>query len=367
MNVPDLPKTHCVAALIRSDDGPFRFELQQRPLPVPGPKELLVHLSCTGICGTDVTLASGNLGPTREILGHEGVGRVVAHGSGISKSDVKIGQRIGIAWIRDVCGSCVTCKVEGGETRCMEKIFSGQKVDGTFAEYAVVPSRYMILLPEDDAAGCLTDEMVAPILCGGVTAYKSIKVSGAKSKDWIAISGAGGGVGAFALQYAVAMGLRVVAVDGGKEKGEYCKQLGAEHYVDFMDGSVPEAVKTATGGLGVDVAIIAVGSGRAYQQAFEMMAPFGTIVCVGIPPPTDTFQAHPLSFIGMGLKVIGSAIGTREDILEALELVRQGKVKPAVIKAEMEELPQIAATFEKTMVVGKYVINLKRNGEHQQT
>lgn len=100
---------------------------------------------------------------------------------------------------------------------------SGLKRDGTFAKYAVVPSRYVIRIPEGSA-----DQLVAPILCGGVTAYKAIKVSGATPGQWIVISGAGGGVGALGIQFAKAMGFRVIAVDVGDAKREDCLQLGAE-------------------------------------------------------------------------------------------------------------------------------------------
>ena len=107
-----------------------------------------------------------------DVLGHEGVGRVVAIGDGVNPSTVRVGDRVGISWVRDVCGKCPSCLLPDGETRCVQQLNSGRKWDGTFAEYCVVPSRYILLLPDDLG---LSDEVIAPILCGGVTAYKALR------------------------------------------------------------------------------------------------------------------------------------------------------------------------------------------------
>lgn len=312
-------------------------------MPVLGPRDTLVRISATGVCGTDFALASGKLGPSRAILGHEGVGRVVALGSGIEPDQIKIGQRVGVAWMRDVCGSCAMCMTEKGETRCLQQIQSGRKVDGTFAEYTVVPQNYLMKLPEG-----LADEEVAPILCGGVTMYKALKVCGATPGNWIAITGAGGGVGSLGIQFAKSMGYRIVAIDGGEAKKSYCLELGAEAYVDFLSTkNIPEAVLGATKQRGVDAVLAVAGSSRSYQDSFHFLAPFGTLVCIGIPPPTDLVQFHPLQFIDNGFKVIGSAVGTRTDVLEALEFVARGEVKPRVQTATLEDLNKISDEFKK--------------------
>ncbi|KAK5442691.1 hypothetical protein LTS15_010898 [Exophiala xenobiotica] len=109
-------------------------------------------------------------------------------------SIIDIGSRVGIAWVRDICEKCFCCLALVGEARGLEMLCSGLKRDGTFAEYAIVPSRYVIRIPEG-----VPDRFVAPILCGGVTAFKAIKVSETASGQWIAISGAGGGVGALGV------------------------------------------------------------------------------------------------------------------------------------------------------------------------
>lgn len=318
------------------------FEVQELPLPEPGPNDVLVRLSASGVCGTDFALASGELGPTCPILGHEGIGRVVKLGTSLSEAQVRLGQRVGVAWQRDICGECAMCLHENGETRCYATVQSGRKVDGTFAEYTIVPFRYLMKLPEK-----LSDEQLAPILCGGLTIYKALKICGATPGTPVAISGAGGGVGALGIQYARAMGFRVIAVDAGEQKREYCLDLGAEAYIDVTQVSdTAAAVKEATDGRGVSAVLVTAGSGAAYQSSLGMLAPFGTLVCIGIPPPSQTMNFHPLSFIDHGYRIIGSAVGTRGDVLEALEFVDRKQVTPIVQTAKLEDLTEIA---KKTM------------------
>lgn len=284
----------------------------------------------------------GHLGPTRDILGHEGVGRIEELGSNVSSLDpsVMVGQRVGVAWVRDACGRCNFCIHSDGEVRCEQLSHSGRKWDGTFAEYTLVPLRYLTRIPE--YLDVVPDELVAPILCAGVTAYRAIKECRLVPGSWIGISGAGGGVGALGIQYAKAMGYRVIAVDTGVEKGEFCKALGAEHYIDIMVAkTLGDAVKSITGGRGCAGVIVTAGVNMAYQSAFEMLAPFGTYVCVGIPPPDQKMQLHPLLLIDSGAKMIGSVIGTRVDTIEAIEFVQRGLVIPKVEWAKLEDIEKL--------------------------
>ncbi|PKS05460.1 hypothetical protein jhhlp_008837 [Lomentospora prolificans] len=323
----------------RSDAG-FNFEIRSVPIPKLKPWEVLVKLSVTGVCGTDVSLAAGHVGPTCDILGHEGVGRVASIGSGVDPSAIKIGDRVGIAWVRDVCGRCPCCREPGGETRCLEQLNSGRKLDGTFAEYCVVPSRYLLTVPDDDK---LLDKDVAPVLCGGVTAYKALKMCGATPGEWVAIIGAGGGVGGLAVQYAKAMGYQVAAVDVGPARKNFCLQSGADQYLDALEGNMITAAKNLTPyKSGVKASIVTAGSGKAYQNGLDLLGAFGTLVCVGIPPPPETLVFHPLAVIDRGIRIIGTLVGTRTETLEALEFVRRGVVKPVVNMIRLEDLGQAA-------------------------
>lgn len=340
---------------------PPKIEVQSLPIPKPGPNDVLVRLNLTSLCGTDCTQAAGHLGPTKPVLGHEGIGRVEQLGSNVSSYDptIQVGQRVGVAWTRDFCGSCAFCTnlSQDGETRCATKPHSGTAVDGTFAQYTLVPARYLLRIP-DDEFGDVADEIVAPVLCGGVTAYKAIKsIPDLTPGQWIVVSGGGGGVGAFAVSFGKAMGYRVIATDAGPGKGSYALEEGAEHYIDITSpevaaAGVGESVKALTGGLGASAVIVCAGAPAAYQSALDMLAPFGTLMCVGIPPPGGVFAVHPLMFIASGWRVMGSAVGTRRDTLEALAFIKRGLVKPKVQWAELDRLAELMDDVSKGKVRG---------------
>ena len=370
-------RTQRAAILVKSGENP-KFELRNVAIPAYGPNDVLIRLSVTSICGSDYGLALGRMGQTREVLGHEGVGRVVELGSNVPSLDteLKVGQRVGLAWNRDVCGQCTFCMdpnhADQGEGRCGAKLFSGVVADGTFAEFAVAPLRYLIRLPSD--LDNVSDEDVVPIMCGGVTAYKAVKSCGLVPGQFVAVVGTGG-VGLLALQYAKAMGYRTIGIDVNADKGRLAREAAqVDHYVDISQvpkpaegqpGDTPfsspvgDAVKKLTpGGLGAAAVVIASGAAAAYQSAFGMLAPFGVYMAVGLVPLDKTVSFHPTALVAHGWQLKGSAVGSRGDILEALDFVRRGLVKPLTRPAKFEDIDQLVTNVGKAQVEGKYVIRL---------
>ncbi|CAK7216322.1 hypothetical protein SEUCBS140593_002830 [Sporothrix eucalyptigena] len=354
-----------------------KFEVRTVPVPTVGPNDVLIRLSVTSVCGSDYGLAAGHMGPCRDILGHEGVGRIVEFGANVESLDstLQIGQRVGLAWNRDVCGQCAFCMDPNNdaEARCSAKLFSGVAADGTFAEFAVAPVRYLLKLPAsfDD----VSDEDIVPIMCGGVTAYKAIKECGLLPGQFIAVVGAGG-VGLLALMFAKAMGYRTIGIDVNAEKGVLAKEHAhVDHYVNLSadvpkgDENTPQAnpfwspvgdvVKKLTpNGLGVQAVLVASGAPAAYQSAFGMLAPFGAFMCVGISPIDKPVLFHPVAFIANGWRLLGSAVGKRGDILEALDFVKRGLVKPLTKPAKFSAIDQLVTDVGLGKVDGKYVIRL---------
>jgi propanol-preferring alcohol dehydrogenase len=202
----------------------------------------------------------------------------------------------------------------------------------------------VLTIPESDE---LPDELVAPTLCGGVTAYKALKACGATPGEWVAIVGAGGGVGGLGIQYAKAMGFRVAAVDIGPAK-DSCIKMGADAYFDGASPATPAGLRKLTPNeAGAKAVIVTAGSGRAYQNALDLVAVFGTLVCVGIPPPDQAMSLHPLTLIDRGINLLGTLVGTRTETLEALEFVRRGVVKPVVESLNFDELDNLVNRFSK--------------------
>ncbi|KAH7230335.1 alcohol dehydrogenase [Fusarium solani] len=341
-------------AVLTNQGEDFSFSLQQRPIPTLEGAQVLVRLSTSGLCGTDFALAEGKFGPTRDILGHEGIGRVAKLGPAVTQGEVQVGQLVGVGWVRDACGSCHMCLAPGGETRCTLNSHSGWQVDGTLAEFAVVPSRYLVTLPED-----VPHRLLAPVMCAGVTVYRALKTSQAIAGDLVAISGAGGMLGTLGIQYGRAMGLRVIAIDG-RDQEQPCMAAGAEAYIDFTESSdLASRMVEVTDGRKVSAVLVCAGSVAAYESATCLVAPFGTIVCVGILPPQQKVGFSPTDLIDSGYQIIGSLVGTRKDIQEAADFVKRGLVKPQVRLVALSDLGEVLEEVRRGGEARKVVVDLK--------
>jgi propanol-preferring alcohol dehydrogenase len=225
-------------------------------------------------------------------------------------------------------------------------------VPGTLAQFTVAPDRFILPVPDDIPA-----EVLAPIICAGVTAYKALKICEAVPGSWIAISGAAGGVGTLAIQYARAMGYRTIAIDGGQRQRELCMDLGAETFIDFTEETdIPAAIDRETNGILCSAFIECSGVVSAYETAPSCLDYFSVLVCVGIPTPTAKVSYHPLQLIDRGIKFKGSIVGTRLDTSEAIDFVRRGLVKPRSRVITLEDLAQNVDSLDPAD--GKLVISI---------
>jgi propanol-preferring alcohol dehydrogenase len=155
-------------------------------------------------------------------------------------------------------------------------------------------------------------------MCGGVTAYVACKRSAVKPGQWLVITGAGGGLGHLGIQYAKAMGMRVIAIDGGEEKGTLCKSLGAEEYLDFTTVKDVTAEVTRITTYGAHAVIVFAASKESYGSAPNMLRPGGTVVAVGIPGDASVIAGAPPVLLALKrLNVVGSVTGTLKDVEEA--------------------------------------------------
>ncbi|KAH9939548.1 GroES-like protein [Amylocystis lapponica] len=320
-----IPKTQ-KAAVVQSTDAPLSIR-SDHPVKQPedlAPGECLVHLECTGVCHTDLHARNGDWPLAAKlplIGGHEGVGTVVAIGAHTQDSPVKLGDRVGIKWLAYSCLDCELCR-KGLEQSCLNGQYSGFTVDGTFSQYVVSYVSHVTPIPDG-----LDSAEAASILCAGITVYRAIKYSNAHIGDWIALPGAGGGLGHLAVQYAVAMGLRVLAIDTGAEKQALCTKLGAERWIDFAQTrDLVADIKAATGGLGPHAAVVTAATGAAYAQAIDYLRPGGTLMVVGLPARA-TLDADIFFTVTKSISILGSYVGNRQDAREALDIAARGRVK----------------------------------------
>jgi propanol-preferring alcohol dehydrogenase len=241
----------------------------------------------------------------------------------------------------------------GNESSCPARLTHGYTVDGTFAEYAIGWTYYVTPIPKS-----LDSAAATSILCAGLTVYKGLKCIKVLPNSWIAIPGAGGGLGHLAIQYAVAMGLRVIAIDSGEEKRKLCLSLGAERWVDFKESgdALVQNVVAAADGLGPQAAIVTAGVAASYTQACYYIRGTGTIICVGLPP--TPLQVPFELLVGKEIKLIGSAVGNRQDAIEALEFAARGKVACQYTLRSLEELETIFDEMTQGKIAGRVVLKI---------
>lgn len=323
------------------------LEIGTAAIPEPGPGEALVKVIASGVCHTDLHAAHGDwpVKPTLPLIpGHEGVGNVVKIGEGVT--EVKVGDLVGNAWLASACGNCEYCRT-GWETLCESQQNGGYSVNGSFGEYMLVDAKFAAHIPEGS-----DPYEIAPVLCAGVTVYKGLKQTEVKPGGWVVISGIGG-LGHIAVQYAVAMGMRVAAVDVAEEKLALARSHGAEVTVNAFAEDPAEAIQKATGGAH-GVLVTAVHP-AAFGQAIGMTRRGGTIVFNGLPP--GEFPAPIFDIVLKGLTIRGSIVGTRQDMIEALDFYAQGKIKPTFHTRPLEDMNAVLDEMVHAKIDGRVVID----------
>lgn len=328
----------------------FKEPLKIREMPEPGlrgPFDIIVRLEASGVCHTDLHAAEGDWTakpPLPLIPGHEGVGVVVEAGEMVR--EVKVGDRVGIPFLHSACGVCEYC-ASGSEMLCAAQQMTGFTVAGCYAELAVADSRYVAKLPDD-----VDPVAIAPHFCAGLTTYRAVKISGAGPAKTVLISGVGG-LGHFALQYARLSGARTIAVDVTEEKLEQARKLGADETINASEVDLPRAVRKLGG---ADIAIGTAVSARALRGAFDALKRGGRVVIVGLPPEELSIPVFNLVVKGVG--IIGSYLGTRQDLREAIALAARGLVTCEHTSAQMEEINDVFAEMKAGRVKGRTVLRI---------
>lgn len=335
------------AAVVHQLGSPLTID--ELELPKPDYGEALVKLETSGVCHTDLHAAQGDwpVKPTPPFVpGHEGYGTVVAVGDGVD--DLTVGDKVGNAWLWSACGRCEYCRT-GWETLCEHQRNGGYTVNGSFGSYMLVNAAYAPRIPDG-----VDPVEVAPILCAGVTVYKGLKVTDTRPGQWVAISGIGG-LGHVAVQYATAMGLRVVAIDVDDSKLALATSLGAEVVVNARTADVVAEVRNATGG--VHGVLVTAVHPEAFGQAIGLARRGGTIVFVGLPP--GDFPASIFDIVLKGLTIRGSIVGTRQDMVEAIDFFARGLIHPTVHTAALDDINTVFADMEQGRIDGRVVIDYR--------
>ena len=342
MTIPQTMKAAVVTELGKP------LDIREHPVPQIGVGQVLVRVRASGVCHTDLHAAMGDwpVKPTAPFIpGHEGVGEIVALGTGVTH--LKEGDRVGVPWLHSACGRCEHC-TGGWETLCESQQNTGYSVDGAYAEYVAADADYVGQLPDGFDFG-----PASPVLCAGVTVYKGLKEAEVRPGQWVAILGIGG-LGHMAVQYAKAMGMHVVAIDIADSKLKLAKSLGADEIINAADVDPVKEVISQIGG--VHGALVTAVNTKAFAQATGMLRRHGTMSLVGLPP--GDFPLPIFDVVLKRLTVRGSIVGTRLDLSEAMALAAEGQVKTTFSWAKLDDINEIFDWMREGRIEGRVVLEI---------
>jgi propanol-preferring alcohol dehydrogenase len=318
------------------DSRPLRAV--ELPEPEPGPGEVRVRVRTCGVCRTDLHLAEGDLAPRRPqtVPGHEVVGVVDARGEEAERFSV--GDRIGIAWLRGVCGRCRWCRT-GRENLCPDATFTGWDANGGYAELAVVPEAFAYRLPSE-----LGDAQAAPLLCAGIVGYRALKRSRLPPGGRLGIYGFGASAHVVA-QVAIAQGAVVHVLTRSEAARALALQLGAAS-AGPAEAAPPEPL---------DAAVLFAPAGELVPVAMRALDQGGTLAVAGIHL-TDVPRLVYAEELFREKQLCSVTANTRADGEEFLRLAGTLGVRPTVSPQPLADADRVLADLAADRVTGAAVL-----------
>ena len=332
-----------------------RVTVETVVVPDAGPGEVLVRPRACGVCHTDLHYREGAIGDDFPyLLGHEAAGVVEAVGDGVTS--VKPGDDVILAW-RAPCGACRSCR-RGRPWYCFDSRNARQRMaleDGTALTAAIGIGGFSELTLVD-AGQCvpmdprMSHDLAGLIGCGVMAGFgAALNTGGVSRGDSVAVFGCGG-VGDAAVAASALVGARlVVGVDIDDRKLEWARGFGATHTVNSRREDPVEAIRGLTGGVGVDVAIDAVGRPETFTQAFFSRDHAGTVVLVGVPDPSMRLELPMIELFGRGGAIrpawYGDALPTR-DFPMLVDLHLTGRLRLDGFLSERIGLGEVEAAFD---------------------
>lgn len=305
------------------------FQMVKRELPSPGDGTVRVKVQACGICHSDEYAKEGSRPGISypRVPGHEIAGVIDAVGAGVQGWEN--GQRVGVGWHGGHCGYCNSCRRGDFVTCSKGRQITGLTCDGGYTEYMLISAAALAAIPDEISA---TD--AAPLLCAGVTTFNSLRNSGARPGDVVAILGLGG-LGHLGVQFAAKMGFETIAIARGKDKEAFAKKLGAKHYLDSESQNAAAELEKLGG---ARVILSTVTSGKAVNAVLGGMGINGKTILVGNPD-------QPLEITGRLLiagrrSVSGWPSGSPIDSQDALEFCALTGIRPMTEIYPLERAPE---------------------------
>jgi D-arabinose 1-dehydrogenase-like Zn-dependent alcohol dehydrogenase len=320
------------AVEVTSPNGPF--QMVERALPDPRAREVRIKVQACGLCHSD-SLTKTGMWPGIQyprVPGHEIAGIIDAVGRDVP--EWRPGQRVGVGWHGGHCGHCPSCR-RGDFITCRNGQIPGITFDGGYADYVVVPFEALALIPD-----VLSPIDAGPIMCAGITTFNSLRHSGARGGDLVAVLGIGG-LGHLAVQYAAKMGFRTVAIARGADKAALAKQLGAYQYIDSEKESVAAKLQELGG---AKVILATVTSGNAMTAAIPGLGMNGKFVVLGAA--VEPLAVNTMPMLGGRHALQGWPSGTSIDSQDTLAFSVLTGVRPMT---EVFPLERAAEAYERMM------------------
>lgn len=294
------------------------FELVERPLPEPGPSQVRIKVEACGICHSDSFTVEGLFpGITYpRVPGHEIAGHIDAIGPEVTSW--RVGQRVGVGWHGGHCGVCANCR-RGDFVLCVVGKVPGIAYDGGYADFMIAPIEALAAIPDDLAA-----VEAAPLFCAGITTYNSLRHSGARPGDLVAVHGLGG-LGHLGVQFAVKMGFHTVAIARGADKAKLALEFGAHRYID---STAEDAAKALAALGGAKVILATVTSSKAMSALIDGLGIDGKLLVVGAS--TEPIEVTPLQLIGKRRSVAGWPSGRAADSEDTMRFSALTGVRPMI-------------------------------------
>ncbi len=321
------------------EQAPLRFADLERPRPAHG--QVLLRVTACGVCRSNLHMIEGDWAgvPSKFpiIPGHEVVGRIEEVGAGVDW--LHAGDRVGVQPLWSTCGHCAYC-LSGRDSLCQTKEITGETVDGGYAEYMLSEAAHTYVLPAN-----LDDVEAAPLFCPGISAYGAVLKAGLSPAKSVAVFGVGG-VGHMVLQMARAFGADVVAVARGANHLALAEELGSVRLIDASRTDPGEELRKAGG---VDASIVFAPSSASVEQAIRGTKPGGIIV-IGI-----NAEVGRLPFADEKT-IVGSILGSRQQMREVLEMAAAGKIRPVVERHPLDEAQETLARLKRGEIRGRAVL-----------
>ncbi len=320
------------------------------PMPVPAANEILIKVSCCGVCHTELDEIEGRTPPSRfpMILGHQVVGNVIRKGTQVTRFQES--DRVGVAWIFSACGVCDFCS-NGLENLCAEFKATGRDAPGGYAEYMVADEKFIYSIPE-----IFSDAQAAPLLCAGAIGYRSLQLTGLQNGQTLGLSGFGAS-GHLVLKMALSLfpNSKTIVFARNKHEQDFARSLGAAWAGDV----------TAIPPFKVNAIVETTPVWKTIVESLKHLKPGGRLVINAIRKEKEDKNALlDLSYedhLWMEKEIKSVANITRKDVEEFLQLAAKIPIKPEVEIYPFEQANQALHDLKHKHIKGAKVIVMKGN------